>query len=178
MALRRGFSQGRRPPANRRVTTWGNGPGGSAVTQFATDVSTILGSGVILTVEDRATIVRVRGNLQAYLRSATGADDGYHCALGIGLVSSDAFGIGVTAVPNPLDDVDWPGWLYHRYFDVHGSAAFAADDSAGKLSFEVDSKAMRKWGANETLMANLQVVEEVGSTLSVWFDSRVLVKLH
>ena len=124
------------------------------------------------------TIVRLRGSFQAYLRSATAADDGFHCALGIGIVSDDAFTIGVTAVPNPIADANWPGWLYHRFFDLHASGAFSADDPNGSIQFEVDSKAMRKFGSNEILMANLEVVEDTTATMTAWFDSRVLLKLH
>jgi len=157
---------------------WGVGPGGQTAQQFAASVSTILGNGVILSTETEVTIVRLRGAFSAYLRSATAADNGFHCALGVGIASEDAFAVGVTALPNPLDDADWPGWFYHRFFDIHASGAFAGDQPGGSVAFEVDSKAMRKMGENEIVFANLQVIEDSAATMTVWFDSRLLAKLH
>ena len=176
MPPRRGFSRVV-PARSKRATAWGIGPGSSVATAFSIDTSTILGSGVALVTEDRVTIVRIRGALQAFLTAATAAADGFHCALGIGIVSADAFAVGVTAVPNPLDDMAWPGWMYHRFFDVHSGGTFNAADGGVQVRFEVDSKAMRKFGINETLFGVLQVVEDTTAVMQVYFDSRILVKL-
>jgi len=86
--------------------------------------------------------------------------------------------VGVTAVPDPIADMDWDGWMYHRFFDVHGAAGtFDATEPQASIQFEVDSKAMRKIPLNETLVAVLEVVEQGASTGTAWFDSRILVKL-
>jgi len=178
MPSRRGFHPVRN--RSRRLMSWGVGPGSQVLTQLTASGSSILGSGAVLATEDRSTVIRIRGYFQAYLSLITTLNDGYHAALGIGIASGDAFGIGQTALPNPLDDVDWPGWMYHRFFDVHGVTAGEADGiNAGiaTTGFEVDTKAMRKWGSNEVLFASVQVVEAGTATINMFFDTRILLKL-
>ena len=172
-----GYNRGSRV-RSRRSTSWGVGVGGSLPSVFVASSTAILGSGVVIE-EDGSTIVRIRGSLQAFLSVQDAAGSGYHCALGICLVNDDAFGIGVTAIPDPVDDVSFDGWIYHRFFDVHAVTATEADGSnavAAAVQFEVDSKAMRKWDDFMTLVAVLQVVENGAATLQVFFDSRMLVK--
>ena len=102
-----------------------------------------------------------------------------HCAVGIGIVTSDAFAVGVSAVPDPIDQMEWDGWLYHRFFDLHSSEAALGDQQNGltSIQFEVDSKAMRKVADNMTLMAVVQAVEIGAAVMVAHFDSRLLVKL-
>ena len=176
MVRRRGFPQVR---GQRRKYQWEEGPGGSTVTAFTSSTAIILGSGVEA-LQGGNTIVRIRGALQAYITSTDSINGGFHCVLGIGIVSADAFAVGVTAVPNPLGDFDWPGWMYHWFYDLHAATSTITDslvNGLGSIQFEVDSKAMRKIGLNEVLMANLETVEDPASGMSVFFDSRVLLKL-
>jgi len=179
MASQRGFSRGRLPTrGSRRQTGWEEGPGGDLAPElFTASSSVILGSGVAA-LSDGLTVVRLRGELQAYMTAVVAANDGYSCAVGACIVSNDAFAIGVTAVPTPIEDMDWNGWLYHRFFHVHSvSTAVTATDSSLVLRFEVDSKAMRKIAVNETLCMVMEVLERGTASLSVWFDSRILLKL-
>jgi len=171
--LRRGFPQAR---SQRRSTSWGLGPGGSAVSGFTASQQVIVGSGVV-PLEEGITVVRIRGNLQAILTSATASPDGFHCAIGIGVVTDQAFAIGATAVPGPLSEMEWNGWMYHRFFDVHADAAFSAGQQPASISFEVDSKAMRKLSIGNTLIAVVETIEDPSAVMSLFFDSRVLAKL-
>ena len=176
MPTRRGFSRGH---PSRRQTAWELGPGGDSVTAISTTSSTILGAGSAAVI-DGLTIVRIRGNLSILCDSVSAIQDGYHGAVGIGVVTSDAFAVGVTAVPNPLADANWDGWMYHRFFDVHAiSATIGEGVNAQALvaQIEVDTKAMRKLPLNETVFMSMEVVEDGTSTLAVRFDSRLLVKL-
>jgi hypothetical protein len=126
-------------------------------------------------------LVRLRGSLQAFLKTGDGANSGFHCVFGIGIASADAFSIGVTALPNPADDTGWPGWLYWRVFDVHTFGATIAESmnasGLGSIQFEVDSKAMRKLGVNEVIFASCQTIESGSATMSLFFESRTLLKL-
>ena len=106
-------------------------------------------------------------------------------AFGIGIVTKPAFDIGVTAVPGPIDEMDWDGWLYHRFINVFASAAIAGGASAdhdiaesvsSAVRFEVDSKAMRKLDDEEILFGVLQFFESGVVTSQFSFNSRVLVK--
>jgi len=170
----RGFHQGR-PSSLRRRTGWEEGPGGTTATSFTDTIATILGAGFEFLL-DGLTIVRIRGSVQAFL-TVGGTNSGFHAAIGMGIVSADAFAVGVTAVPNPIDDADWNGWMYHRYFDLHGATTFNPADQSNSLTFEVDSKAMRKVGVNEVLFASIETVESGTATMSVFFESRILLKL-
>ena len=154
-------------------------------TNFTASSTGILGSGVTPTA-DKLTVARLRGEFMAFLASASAADNGFMCALGVGIVTNAAFAIGATAVPDPIDDAEWDGWLYHRFFNLISPTAISNTaitdaDSVGIVSnvvrFEVDSKAMRKQDLEETLMAVVQAVEVGTATMSVQFNSRTLVML-
>ncbi len=176
MARPRGFPRGR----SRRLTDWDQGPGSQVVTAITSTTAVILGAGIGPTLET-LTIVRLRGALQAFLTSGDSINSGFHCALGIGVVTVDAFTVGgVASVPHPLDDMSWGGWLYHRIFDLHNATSTITDNlvnGLGVLSFEVDSKAMRKVRVNDLVFAVIQTVEDPASGMSIFFDSRILWKL-
>ena len=172
----RGFSRGARAP--RRKVFWNEGPGGSTVTSFASSTTSILGAGVTA-ISVGLTVVRIHGMLSCYLGTTSAGVRGFHCVFGMGIVSNDAFAVGVTAVPNPADDMDWPGWMVHRIFDVQSLTATIADGSNAVSAvglIEIDNKSMRKLGLNETLFGSLQVVENGTEGLEVFFETRILVK--
>ena len=163
----------------RRKTSWEVGPGSSTPVVLTGSGSTILGSGIAPTIPG-LTLVRTRGLLGLTLNTAAAAGDGYTGALGIGVVTASAFAIGVTAVPTPLTDAGWDGWLYHEFFDVRAGDRTAGDSNweAAIARYTVDSKAMRKIEDEEkTVFAVLEVVEQGTAQVEVSFDSRVLVKL-
>ena len=141
--------------------------------------SAILGNGVGPNVEG-LTVVRIRGELLVYLVSATALADGFNCAFGIGITSAQAFAIGVTAVDTPISEAAAELWMYHRFFSLHAPSAAEAEfipSLAAVARIEVDSKAMRKFAADEILYAAIEVVELGTAQVQVDFNSRVLVKL-
>jgi len=180
MARRHVSNQVRTP---RRRSEWGLGPGGSAITQLTGTGSVFLGSGIVSSTLP-ITVVRIRGELLLFLSSATAALDGYTGAFGIGRVATSAFSAGITAVPTPVAEQSWEGWLYHRYFSItaatpmDGQAATDTDvlnNVTAALRIEVDTKAMRKLEEDEqTIYAALEAVEVGGATLKMFFDSRML----
>ena len=167
-------SQARSP---RRTTVWSQGPGSQTATTFASSTTSVLGLGQ--TSGGGVTVVRLRGRISCVLETTSAAARGFHCALGIGIASADAFAAGVASLPNPFDDIDW-SWWYHSIFDVQSVTATIADGVNAVGAFytaEVDSKAMRKIAPNETIFASLQVLESGTESMDVLFDSRMLVKL-
>jgi len=185
MALRRGFLP-RRTSGTKRSTDWGLGPGSStAVTSFSTSVSKIIGSGVTPT-NHKLTIVRLRGEFTGALLTAAAAGTGFIGALGVGVVTNAAFAIGPTAVPDPIADMEWDGWMYHRFFSclsggvIDGGAAADHDQvngTYGAFRYDVDSKAMRKIDEEEILVAIVGLTEIGACTMDIRFDSRLLLKL-
>jgi len=119
------------------------------------------------------TIVRTRG-LLSVRPTAFSADLDVSGAFGIAIVSDQAFAAGAASVPGPFTDQDWDGWfvwmpmLYRYEFgDLTGQALISKE-------LVIDSKAMRKVGANETVVV---VFEAQAGAVSVASHFRMLVKL-
>jgi hypothetical protein len=105
----------------------------------------------------------------------TSAGDGYQGAMGIGLASSAAFTAGIGSLPTPITEAAWDGWLWHRFFSVHGGVADGSTN-AGSYQIEVDSKAMRKVSDEMTIFMAGEFTEIGTALMSVFFDSRMLLK--
>ena len=168
----------------RRLTSWDVGPGNTTVVPLTASGKTLFAG--VSPVRDGLTLIRLRGQLSAALTSSSITQGGYNCALGVGIVTVNAFNVGTTAVPGPLTDEAWDGWLWHQYFRLTSSGTIAGgastdEDLAGVLttSFrtEVDSKAMRKVNNEEIIIAVLEVVEVGVATAFVQFISCTLLKL-
>ena len=174
---RRGFSQGHTRP--RRTTEWGFGPGGNTVQIFSASGEAILGSGI--SADEEVTIVRLRGLLSCYLTTTVaGVNEGFHGAVGIGICTEDAFGVGTTAMPDPLADLAWDGWMWHSFFDIHANTSTLSDGVnavSASQRIEVDSKAMRRLMESDVLFAKVEVVEAGTASMGLFFESRVLIKL-
>ncbi len=163
----------------RRQTSWELGPGGNTPIQFTATGEGLVGDGVAAALGG-ITVVRIRGQLDIILTAAAAAIEGFHGAFGICIVNEDAFAVGVSAVPDPLADVNWDGWIFHHFFDVHsitGTIADGSNASAVHQRINVDSKAMRKFLEEEVMVAKIEVVENGTSTMNAFFDSRVLIKV-
>jgi len=143
----RGFAPARHQAGSRRVTQWVLGPGADDQLTFdailvSSSVTEIFGSGV--EALEKFTIVRLRGFLNVVLLTTDITGGGFNWTAGIGIVSADAFSTGVAAMPDPFDDIDWPGWLW-----VQMGAAISPVAAAGRennFTFPIDSKSMRKLG--------------------------------
>ena len=163
--------------APRRRTGWEEGPGQNTFVNINASSVAILGAGQ-QAGEDGNTIIRLRGFVELNLTQAVTIGDGFAGALGIGIVSAAAFAVGVTAVPTPITEVEWEGWLWHQYFNLHSAVATAAmTGSAGILRLMIDSKAMRKIDTEETIYAALEVTETGGGNMIVRLGTRMLIKL-
>ncbi len=174
----RGLILPRRGGATRRKTDWQEGPGGSAQTTITGTGKTILGSGFVL-LADGNTLVRTRGHVLHYLESSAAISDGFNGAFGIGIVTAQAFAIGVTAMPGPVAELDWDGWLFHQFYTIRGLFVTTPGQSQGPafIRFDVDSKAMRKVDENEVIFAMYEGTESGTVTSRIDFDSRILFKL-
>ena len=188
MAQRVGFPRGR-IRSQRRKTSWGvgaaTGTGGTPEGDISSSTAVLATLGAAFTL-DGITVVRIRGELTAWLKSAAASAEGFACAFGIGLARLPAFTAGVASVPTPLTDDDDEFWLYHRFFGLHapdiiaGSASTDGDAQAATIScirLEVDSKAMRKVDINDVLYGCIETTEGGTAVMNWTFDSRILVKL-
>ncbi len=100
---------------------------------------------------DPATILRTRGMVSVKPQAVT-ADIEIIGAFGMCIVTDEAFAAGAAAVPDVFDDGGWSGWFVWQSFCYD----FEFNDATGinfpTWNFEVDSKAMRKIGPNETVV--------------------------
>ena len=112
------------------------------------------GTGLQATVPQ--TIVRVRGVIGATLDTAA-VNESLIVRFGLKIVSSDAFAVGITAVPGPGSDrtEDWM-WTGQLYLTSGDEAAIVPDMLSGQLV--VDGKAMRKFQTAEVLVFVIEVL--------------------
>ncbi len=76
-------------------------------------------------------------------------------AFGVCIVSDEAFAAGTASIPRPFDDANWGGWfMWQSFFGVFefADATGRVGLNANTLRYQVDSKAMRKVGQNETVV--------------------------
>jgi len=179
VAQRRGF-QGRIPTrGKRRTTAWGLGPNAVALS-IASNAAQIWTNGITLVAEEEVTLVRTRGEVQIFLTSVTAIGDGFHGAVGIGVVTEQAFAAGVGSVPSPFDNAEWDGWLWHSFFNVHQRTSTEGDgvnDTCGHIRIPIDSKAMRKWTSEQVIIGVVDQFEDGIAVMEVFVDCRMLVKL-
>ena len=177
MALRRGF-QPRSPARSRRQTAWAIGPNAVDLALGASG-KLLWTTGIQLVSEAKTTIVRIRGDAMLQLGSATAAFDGVDGAIGLGIVSLDAFNAGVASIPGAQSDPEWPGWIWHSFFHVHQRSGTEGGglEQGVMQRIPIDSKAMRKFGENEVLFGSLDQTTQGTSVGAFWAEVRVLAKL-
>ena len=176
MAQRRGFPQGR--GSVRRKTDWGFGPSTSGIVLSLSAAGTAVSDGVTPGF-GALTIVRTRGAYNIELNSSQGVAEGAQIALGLCKVTSEAFAVGATAIPDPVTDDDWDGWFWYQYVGFHRSAAATqiAIDNATFVYGVIDSKAMRRVDVSEVVCFVMGLEEEISSvTATLTMKSRLLIK--
>ncbi len=177
-------SRGFHPRGPRRLTDWALGPGGNDlatldVSSTSSSGTEVLGQGISPT-NSQLTIVRVRGTISSRLTVAGAQGSGFHLVFGLGIATADAFtDIGATALPDPFDDSDWPGWMWLGSVHMHTSigALAVGDPSVNPVITTIDAKSMRKLQLNEVMFLAMQSGETGTSVIEVAAYTRVLFKL-
>ena len=166
------------PGRTRRRVGWDDGTGGVPAQAVTGSTVAFVGNAVSV-LTDGTTLVRTRGQLDVFLAGYSAAGDGYQGAFGIGVTTLAAVTVGITAVPTPITEQTWDGWLYWTPISVHGGEATAGDKDFGPAHQRtiVDSKAMRKLKEDQSLFAVWEVTEIGTATAHIFWDSRCLYKL-
>ena len=163
----------------RRPVSWAVGPQDAGGT-ISTSGKTIWSSSISESVADEKTIVRIRGGGRILLKTAAAAGDGFLVALGICVAESVAATLGVTALPGPLTDSDWDGWMWHKVLFCQSVTATIADGvnaSSASVQYDIDSKAMRKWDQGAQLVIGMIETTELGTaSMEHNASSRMLLK--
>jgi len=158
----------------RRSTAWGIGPGSGAAVSFTAGGASLVGAVAVPTVEG-LTVVRIRGYVELLLTAVSAAGDGFTGALGLGIAPATATAAGIASIPTPLTEEDSDNWLWFQYFSVHATAASIT--GLEFIRFQLDTKAMRKFPAEQALYLAVEVIEIGTSAITIFGDSRLLVKL-
>ncbi len=162
----------------RRLTSWNNGPNGqiAAISADSNNLFPVIQQAL----QDGITIVRTRGELLVYLSVVGGAaTEGFRWALGFAIVTENVFGVGATALPDPIVDAGWDGWLV---YDTGWISTMSTDlqqaSPTQSARVQIDSKAMRKMKNTDGLVAMFAVDEQGdGSQMNAQLTSRFLFKL-
>ena len=177
MARSRGFRQVPVRSSPKRLTSWEEGPGGTAALGLSASTIQFLGAALTPT-QDGLTQIRLRGRLSWFLTLATSAGDGFQGAFGIGKATAAAVLAGTGSVPTPITEQAWDGWLYWTPISIHGAVVSStALGNETKQDFEIDTKAMRKLYEEDSIYAMIEIVEIGTATATMFFDSRILFKL-
>ena len=169
----RGFGGARSDRAPQRQVVW-VGPADQVPVVVPTNTSVIIAAFDPVAVGfDKPTIVRTRGVFE-HFPTAFGVDLAYQGAFGICVVSSDAFGVGASAIPGPFTDSDWGGWFVWQSFAYRLEFSSGVGLLKAHETLEIDSKAMRKIGPNETMVV---MAESQAGGFTVWDGTRHLFKL-
>ncbi len=173
MARRREFVRGAAAITHRRLTSW---------FEFAPVAVSMDGVGgtIIFSLNAAALALRpftiVRSRFEIDLRSdQAAAIELQRVGLGMAVVSDQASGVGVTAVPTPITDMASDLWFVYQL--IYADESNLTDRTRPSTKMAIDSKAMRKVDIGQDLV----IVGEAsglsnGTILTV--GGRMLVKVN
>ena len=155
----------------RRKTTWGSITS-SGFSVIGAGTSSILGSfsAAGLANLGPTTLIRIRGLFVVRSDQGVALEEAMG-VLSTAVVSQAALDAGAASIPRPVDDSEWDGWMMWRPF-VAPSASSVTVTGHDQVSFEIDSKAMRKLGDLDAVV--LMIENESGAhgcsvAVFLWF---------
>ncbi len=126
------------------------------ITQLLTMNQTAGGGSIGFDDVTTRTVLRMIGEYVITPTSAPTALDGCRVTVGIGVMSSDAFAVGSSAMPDPADEPNYP-WLYWM---SHNFAFPGTDPESGSAGASVrqflDIRSMRKLKPRESVFSVFQ----------------------
>ena len=170
---RREFRRGAAAIRSRRETTWFN------FTPVDTTLANATSSALVFSLNAAALALRpftiVRTRLEVALRSDQAAViEVQRSGVGIAVVSDQAVGVGITAVPLPIDDLGSNLWLLHKL--VYADESNLTDRTRPETVVAIDSKAARKVEVGQDIILVVQnsATSTSGSIITV--GGRMLIK--
>ena len=163
-------NRGGAPGGTRQRKHWhGTANASVAFTSASTAIIASLG------ITDPVTILRTLGSSLVSIGPALVADDRAVVTLGLGLVSTDAFVVGASAMPDPANEPEFD-WLWWYAAHVHLPDVDQAGGVASAMRIAVNSKAMRRASHQETLVLIGQYENILGTpTVHVNASLRILI---
>ena len=131
-----------------------------------TDGTAVLGT-TALAFGDKQTITRIRGSMLFSL-DPSGADELVVIAVGIIVVSTQALLAGEASVPDPFDSIGSP-FIWYQFVILGGPDLVTNTGVMQKNQrVEVDAKAMRRVGLDESMAVKAQVAIVDGDAGGTW----------
>ena len=176
-----------RPLVKRRGTQWIAGTADfNALGGITSGSQTLINTSSVSegSIPNPGTIIRMRGCIHIEIALEAVASCLQEVGLGIGLMDDKAVAAGAVALPLPINDEDWEGWMwwhctYLGFADTSsGAVGDRGDHRIGARDIIIDSKAMRKWDENQTLvfMGQNRAIDGTASTVEVAAHTRILIK--
>ncbi len=122
------------------------------------------------------TVVRSRFDLRWASDQAAAAEDPFG-SFGAMVVTDTAAALGITAIPDPGSNQDSDWFIWQGLSVVFSLATAVGIDANGGARYDVDSKSMRKVGADDDIVfvvSNLNAAD--GGVITI--NGRMLLKLH
>ena len=143
----------------RKAKVWSFMDGG--LNGFTGNATSLLAS--VVSSGDAQTIMRMIGSYIIGPTSAPTALDRAFIGVGIGFVSTDAATLGLTAMPDPESEPDYP-WLYWRSHALRFAGTDPESGSAeSTVRVDFDVKSMRKWPKRTSLVFVAEYVDSTGT---------------
>ncbi len=164
--MARGFTRrgGGLPAPKRQIANDGTDQeSGAELIFLATSLVAISNNvGFLLTVP-AATVVRTRGVFRASVITAGSASTRISGAMGMIIVSENAFTAGIVSLPTPLTDTE-NDWFVWQPFVLHVDATDpSANDVFSDFVVQFDSRGMRKMKAGDVIA----IVYEAAQSLAI-----------
>jgi len=127
------------------------------------------------------TILRIRGAWNVAAQNI-GIGELIQVSMGIGVVTEQAGAVLGSATPNPVDQGDWDGWMYHSTLIIAGNDTVTQPNAnVGYTQVDIDSKAMRKVQQGDGYFVSFQAfnISAVGVPfldIAAWW--RILFKVN
>ncbi len=121
------------------------------------------------------TILRTR-MLIDYRSDQIAASEGPFGKFGMIVVTDTASGIGVTAVPSTNAEPEASWFVYEAVASVLKFSSAVGFQLGGSNQYVIDSKAMRKVGADDDIVLQFAQVAAVGALITT--QGRMLIQLH
>ncbi len=161
---------------SKRQTSWDICVVPTGFTALAAGTKAIAFAVTAAILEEKTPATVIRSHIMLAIQTDNvGASEEQIGAFGLGFVNVVAGALGVTGLPGPAADCGWGGWFAHQFFtQTFLFVSGVGVDPQRATQYNIDSKAMRKFEGDETLVA---VVENFG-TFGIEFavSARLLLK--
>ncbi len=163
----------KRSAGTKRLTEWTSSVPEAAFTALA-GASAIIDNA--FTTPNVETLIRCRGLLVIQSNQIAAAEQPFG-AIGLCLVTDQAFAAGAGSIPLPYTDSESDAWLLHQFW----AAPFQFGDGTGfariDAQYQLDSKAMRRVTQDDTVLMVLEVGSAAAIGVNYRWDMRLLTKV-